>query len=148
METLSKTIQAYRCRTTGKPTSLQFTTVDRFIGGAGNFETVQQMARNEHPPAQRALERLLPMTSRQRSQSGIYWKLRTEHPNQWTKATEQLLGVPPNKPITMTFSAEVPRSSKSRLEAFHAMCYPHVNDGTTVDVPYVKELMTINVKIN
>jgi hypothetical protein len=113
---------------------------------AGNYEIVEQMAKKNTDYLER-LDKLSNMTSRQRSESGIYYKMKLKHNDDWNQAIFELTGKLPLKKVTVKCTASVTRISKSRLDTFrihsHCLNYPKFQ----TRIPYTKENMVLNFVI-
>lgn len=84
-------------------------------GKYGNYEVVEQMAKDGDQQAVSAIEKLKDMTSRQRSESGIYYKLQQKPLFNETKG--KLYGVTPFESVIVTYSSEF-KPTKSRIKCF------------------------------
>jgi hypothetical protein len=124
----------------------QFGASNHAIPSVNNFHVVKKMAELGCEPAVSAVRKLEAMTSRERSESGIYWKMQNEYETYFVAAKEQLLGIKALPKITVIFSAKVSRHSVSRERCFRSMCAYHKN-GVIKRIPYTNELMVINMTV-
>ena len=149
MQTLTKKIKAY-LNEDGKPCFDQFDfSASKNAGSITNYDIVKQMAANGSNAAKNAILRLEKMTSRQKSESGIYWNLKNIHSHDWVKALSDLLGgIEPRKRVDLLFTAQVKAATKSRLKTFGWLsASPYHYPQKTAKVPYCNELMTVECKI-
>lgn len=109
----------------------------------GNYQIVEMMANNGDDDAKKAIEKLRGMSSRQCSESGIYYAMQQKKSFNQTKAN--MYGVKMYTPVTVEFSAEISRKSKSRISAFEYNADAHGK--TFFRIPYTSEMMLINKKI-
>jgi hypothetical protein len=116
-------------------------------GSYTNFDVVNKMSENDYKPAKSALVKLKNMTSRERSESGIYWKL--QKTDAWVIAQEQLHGTAAGTPVIVKITSTVSRDSISRQRKFESMVFWYKDrPGSHSDrIPYTKEIMTIHVDV-
>lgn len=113
-----------------------------------NFQVVKKMAADGFSPAISALNKLENMTSRERSESGIYWKM--QQTGEWVAAKSALTGQIPRKAVIVQGTSIVSRNSVSRARHFRHMMlrYSRTAAGSyTEKIPYCNEHMTITISI-
>lgn len=146
MATLTRTHKAYI-----QPNKVL--TYDRFNFKSGqsligNMEIVKKMSENGLYTATTAYNKLVNMTSRQRSESGIYYRLSQR--KEWGKAVYDLTGAVENKPVLITYSALVAKPSRARSLSFYANTHViYLEPVIEVPVKWCKgEIMTIHKEVS
>lgn len=143
---LTATEVAYISNVTGQLTSSEFETPSGHVAHCGNFKIVEQMASNGVESAISGFAKLQTMSSRERSESGIYYKLQQK--KEWTIATEQLLGIAPNKAVTVTYTTTITKDTISRQRAFRYNSSIYGEAVKTAKVDYCNETITITRTIS
>lgn len=116
-------------------------------GVASNYDVVLHMAQKGDVAAIKAIYQLSAMSSRQRSESGIYQRLQKS--SGFLESKGELLGVRPYKAVSVTFTAQVDRVSISRKEAFvFAMWASRLaNSDFEIKIKYVKKSMIVSNRV-
>lgn len=143
MKTLSKKVNLF-IDGKGKLNFFPFPMEVVTSGKYGNYEVVEQMAIDGDREAISAIEKLKEMTSRARSESGIYYKMQQKKSFNETKAKLYNVGV--FKAVVVEFTAEISRNSKSRVDTFNENS--DAFGKSYVKIPYTNEWMIINKKIS
>lgn len=145
MTTLVRTHKAF-INEQGELQYFQFSKTSAQKGHPSNFETVKFMAEKGYQPAVSGLAKLEKMTSRQRSESGIYHKL--QHTKEWVEAVSEIIGEKPFTPVTVEFTAEVIKDTPARRRTFmSATFWMNAPEKQEVKALYTGENITIIKKI-
>lgn len=142
-----KTLETIKTAYLGSDNKMSFFQFETNLGFAGNLETVEMMAKNGNDAAIKYLPILKNMSSRQRSESRIYYKLSTQFEQEWVLAKSQLLNELPKQKIKVKYTADISRSSKSRIKTFNIYADIYSYPERTIKISYCKEYMTIKCEI-